>query len=79
VKPLVIHAEAEAEVKSATAYYEGQRKGLGREFRQELEGAFERILRFPQAFAAIDAHGTRKHRLHRFRYTVYYVELDQTI
>jgi plasmid stabilization system protein ParE len=78
VKPVVVHAEADAEVKIAITYYEGRRKGLGREFREELERAFERIRRLPQAFAAIDAHGTRKHRLHRFPYTIYYVELDQT-
>jgi toxin ParE1/3/4 len=79
VKPVVIRAEAEAEVHTAIAYYESRREGLGREFRQELERAFERIGRFPQAFAALDAHGTRKHRLQRFPYTIYYVELDQTI
>jgi hypothetical protein len=41
----LIHAEAEAEFQIAIAYYEGRRKGLGREFREELEGAFERIRR----------------------------------
>ena len=35
MKPLTIHAQAEAEVLMAVAYYEGQRKGLGRAFRQE--------------------------------------------
>jgi toxin ParE1/3/4 len=79
VKPLVVHREAKAEVRNAAAYYEGQRKGLGREFRLALKDAFERIQRNPQVTAAIDAQGTRKRRLSRFPYTVYYVELDDSI
>ena len=69
MKSVVIHAEAEAEVQSAIAYYEGRREGLGREFLQELEAAFDRIRRSPQTFASVDEHGTRKHRFHRFPYT----------
>jgi hypothetical protein len=38
-----------------------------------------RIQRLPQAFRTIDDHGTRKVRLHRFPYTVYYVDLDDSI
>jgi toxin ParE1/3/4 len=79
VKPLAVHAQAKAEAQSAVAYYEGRRKGLGREFREELKAAFDRIRRLPQATAPIDEHGTRKHKLHRFPYTVYYVDLDQAI
>jgi hypothetical protein len=47
VKPLTIHAQAEAEVLMAIAYYEGQRKGLGRAFRQEFEKAIVRVQRTP--------------------------------
>jgi len=79
MKSLVVHAEAEAEVRMAIIYYEGQREGLSREFLQEFEAATDRIRRAPQAFAAIDEHGTRKHRLHRFPYTIYYVDLDHAI
>jgi toxin ParE1/3/4 len=79
VKPVVIHADAEAETLAAIAYYEGERAGLGREFREEFEAAIDRIGRLPQAAPPLDAQGTRKHRLRRFPYTVYYVELDQEI
>jgi len=79
VKPFAIHAEAEEEVRVAVAYYQGQREGLGREFRREFEEALDRIRRMPQAFAVIDDQGTRKHRFARFPYTIYYVELDDSI
>jgi toxin ParE1/3/4 len=76
---VTIHAQADAEMRVATAYYEGQRKGLGRAFRQEFAKAITRIQRTPQAWLLLDDQGTRKHRLRRFPYTIYYVELDQTI
>jgi toxin ParE1/3/4 len=79
VKPFSIHAAAEAEVQTAIAHYDIQRTGLGREFLQEFEAAVDRIRRMPQAFASIDDQGTRKHRLQRFPYTVYYVDLDEAI
>jgi toxin ParE1/3/4 len=79
VKPLVIHTETEAEVRAAVAYYEGQREGLGRDFLQEFESAVARIRRVPQVFGLVDDQGTRKHRFHRFPYTIYYVELDEAI
>lgn len=79
MKPFTIHAEAEAEVRVSVAYYEVRRAGLGREFRQEFEATLDRIRRMPQAFTAVDDQGTRKHRFQRFPYTVYYVELDDSI
>jgi toxin ParE1/3/4 len=77
VKPLLIHAEAEA--LSATAHYESSVEGLGRRFRLEFESALRRIQRLPHAFKAIDDRGTRRVRLHKFPYTIYYVELDDSI
>ena len=79
MKPFTIHAEAEAEVVGAITYYESQHAGLGREFRQELEATIDRIRRMPQTFAPIDDQGTRKHRFHRFPYTLYYVDSDDSI
>ena len=79
MKPLTIHAAAEAEADGAIAHYEIQRAGLGREFRQDFESAIDRIRRMPQVFASVDDQGIRKHRLKRFPYTVYYPELDDAI
>jgi hypothetical protein len=66
---------AEAEVAEAIAFYEGQRPGLGREFREYLEDTFDRIRRMPSTPSPLDKRGTRKFRLRRFPYSVYYVEL----
>jgi hypothetical protein len=65
VKPVTIHAEAEAEALAAIEYYESRRDELGREFRQELEAAISRIRGMPESFVVIDNRGTRKHKLHR--------------
>ncbi|WP_169977672.1 type II toxin-antitoxin system RelE/ParE family toxin [Tautonia rosea] len=75
----MIHAEAEAEVLDAIAYYEDRQAGLRRAFREDLEATLDRIRRMPGTFAPIDDQGTRKHRFQRFPYTIYYVELDDVI
>jgi putative transcriptional regulator len=42
LKPLTIHAAAQAEVETAVAYYEGQREGLGIEFQLSEDELIER-------------------------------------
>jgi toxin ParE1/3/4 len=77
MKPAIFHPEAEAEFRGAIAYYEGQREGLGGEYRAEIEAAVGRIRRNPITFPLHDKRGTRKCRVHRFPYTVYYLEFDE--
>lgn len=77
MKPVFFHAEAEAEVRSAIAYYESQRLGLGGEFRTEMEATVGRIQRNPKTFSPYDDRGTRKCLLRRFPYTIYYVEFEE--
>jgi toxin ParE1/3/4 len=79
LKPFLIHAEAEAELLTAVAHYETQLENLGGDFRGEFEAVLERIQSSPQTFKAIDDQGTRKVRLRRFPYTIYYVELDDSL
>jgi toxin ParE1/3/4 len=79
LKPLTIHAGAQAEVQTAIAYYDSQREELGLEFQIELERVFEKIQAMPQSALAVDQRGTRKRLLKRFPYTVYYVEFDDSI
>ena len=79
MKPLTIHADAEAEVDEAPASYEAQRPGLGRSFREAFEAALAQILRSPDTPALIDPQGTRKVRFRRFPYTIDYVELDEAV
>ena len=79
MKPLTIHAEAQAEVQTAIAYYDSQREGLGLEFLLELERVFQKIQDMPRSAASLDKRGTRKRLLRRFPYTVYYAEFDESI
>jgi len=79
MKPFRWHRAARAEVQIAVAHYEGERKGLGREFREDLEAALGRIRRNPKAFSFYDATVIRKCLLHRFPYTVFFEELDTVI
>jgi toxin ParE1/3/4 len=79
VKPLSIHARAEDEVPEAITYYEAQREGLGRECRLDFVETLDRISEMPAILSPIDDQGTKKRRLRRFPYTVYYVELDEVI
>ncbi len=48
MKAVSVHAEAEAELRAAMAYYEVEREGLGGEFRSEVEAALSRIRRNPK-------------------------------
>ena len=59
MKPVTLHADAEAELRKALDDYERQRTGLGGEFRQEFEAALQRVRENPQAYAAEDDPGVR--------------------
>jgi plasmid stabilization system protein ParE len=79
VKPALFHSEARAEVREAAAYYAGKRRGLGKEFRAEVEAAVERIRKNPKAFTPYGNEGLRKCVLDRFPYNIYFQELDDAI
>jgi plasmid stabilization system protein ParE len=79
VKPLTIHSDAEAELRSAATYYESQRDGLGREFLREFDVAAAWIRQSVDAHPGTIERQTRKRRLARFPYTIYYAELDDMI
>ncbi len=46
-KPVVILADAEADIKDAYQWYESQRKGLGESFLLCIEEALSRVSRTP--------------------------------
>jgi toxin ParE1/3/4 len=79
VKAAVFHREAEAELRAAIAYYDGQREGLGLEFQAEVEAAMARIVQTPTAFAPYGNEGLRKYVVRRFPFTIYYLELEDCI
>jgi toxin ParE2 len=62
---------AEAELQEAIQFYEAAENGLGAKFLGEVEGALERIIRHPQAWAPISPR-TRRCRTSRFPYGLFY-------
>ena len=78
MKPVMAHPEARAELDDAAAYYERERRGLGRDFRLEFEIALGRLVEFPELYA-IETEDFRACPLYRFPYTIYYPILEDRI
>jgi toxin ParE1/3/4 len=79
VKPVTINAAAERELREAVVHYDGERAGLGGEFRAEFEAAVGRVRHDPLAYAVDDTLGARFCPLRRFPYTIFYVDLGDHI
>ncbi len=79
MKPIVFDRLAEAELRDAVEYYERSRAGLGCGFREAVEDLLDRIRQFPQAYPLGVDQKTRKARLFRFPFSVFYVERDDDI
>lgn len=79
MKPVIFHTGAETDLHAAAAYYDRERQGLGRELNQEVEAAIQRIRISPQMFPIHDEFGTRKCLVRRFPYTIFFVELEDSI
>ena len=79
MKPVVLHARAEEELRDALAWYEERRAGLGGELRRAVEEALQRIARNPQAYALEQDPGIRFCPLRRFPYAIVFVERETDI
>jgi plasmid stabilization system protein ParE len=79
MKPMMLHADAEAELRDAMAYYEARKEGLGGDFRKEIEAALGRIAANPLRFAEYRIKGIRECPVKRFPYALYYRELSDSI
>jgi toxin ParE1/3/4 len=79
VKRVIFHSGAEFDLQSAAAFYERQRRGLGRELRQEIEAAVARIRENPRQYPVHTERGTRKCVAGRFPYTIFFAELQDSI
>jgi toxin ParE1/3/4 len=78
MKPVVFHPAARDEVEETAARYEGQRAGLGLEFRSEFEAALGRVAQNPQMYA-VELAEFRGCPLKRFPYTIFYIDLEDRI
>ena len=78
MKAIDIDEEALEEIAEAAAYYDGERAGLGAEFRSELAAALERLGRFPLMYA-VTRRRLRACPMGRFPYTLHYIDLPDRI
>jgi len=67
------HPEAEQEFCEAIEYYEKRVPGLGYDFALEIHAAIQRACEFPQAWSRFTG-DVRRSMVHRFPYSVLYVE-----
>jgi len=68
---LALHPDAEAEMANAARFYEQRTDGLGGDFLDEVEQAFERIELAPEAWPRLEG-PVRRCLVERFPYGVYY-------
>jgi plasmid stabilization system protein ParE len=80
---LRVHAAAETDIQSAADWYDQQREGLGDEFLEAVEEAFQIIQQLPRgglaAQAAPPGREVRRYGLKRFPYSVFYEVSDEDI
>ena len=78
MKPIIVRPAAAAEMEEAFRWYEGQRPGLGEEFREAFRDALNTIAAHPDLYQVVHRR-TRRVFLKRFPYGVYYREYPQVI
>lgn len=79
MKPVIIHPEAEAEIETAADYLEASRARYGEKFRAEVATALRQVGATPAVFSEFDGGPARRYLLNRFRYSVFFVELDDAV
>lgn len=70
--PLIVRAEAEAELKDSYRWYENRREGLGLEFLGAIEAGLAAIRGTPEAFPRVHRE-LRRVLVKRFPFALYYV------
>jgi plasmid stabilization system protein ParE len=78
VRPVLVRPAAAADIEEAFLWYEGQRVGLGLEFRSELEATIDRVAANPQLYQVVHRN-TRRALLRRFPYGVLYRAYPEAI
>ena len=79
MKSVALHTEAQAELDEAIGYYESRRAGLGLDLLTEVQEALERVRQNPLLCPRYRETPYRKCVLSRFRYIVFYRELEDVI
>lgn len=73
-----VRPEARADIEQASAWYERQRTGLGRDFLDEVLDALDRIADDPRIYPVVHRQ-THRAVIHRFPFGVFYRVKDDTI
>jgi toxin ParE1/3/4 len=71
----IFHPAARRELEEAIDHYAAERPGLGREFREEVQGVLALLTRFPRLGQPVRG-SVRRMMLSRFPYRLYYRLLD---
>lgn len=75
---LVLDPAAFAELREAARFYEESRKGLGRDFLENVEAAFDSIVQHPTLWRKLKGR-FRRCLVHRFPYGIIYAVEDDTL
>ena len=75
---MLFHPDIAQEVKSSFFWYQDQARGLGDDFIEELESAYEAVREFPDTWPFFQ-HGFRRYILSRFPFSVIYREHEGAI
>lgn len=75
---IVVRPLAQLDFEDATAWYETQKKGLGRRFVDDFDNLLERIAAHPKQFTQV-AWDIRRALMKRFPYAVYFAISEPTI
>ncbi|MBI4524480.1 MAG: type II toxin-antitoxin system RelE/ParE family toxin [Deltaproteobacteria bacterium] len=80
---VIVLDEAEDELIAAQEWYETQRAGLGREFRNAIDEAMERLLKAPLAASPVGnvaaSIGARRVLVKRFPYSIVFIEDNEDL
>jgi toxin ParE1/3/4 len=79
MKPIIIDAEARAELDEAMEWYNDRQQGLGLELQHEVEAAISRIRVDAGIGARYRNTAYRFYRVKRFPYVLYYLDLPEAI
>jgi len=75
---LRFHPQVASEIKASYTWYQQQTEGLGDDFLDELEMAYQAIISFPQTWPFFQK-GFRRYLLARFPFSVIYREYNDNI
>jgi len=78
IKPLEIHPEALAELKSAVTWYQEKSPSAALNFMEELDQVLDWVIASPSRWPSA-AHGTRKLVMRRYPFAVIYCEKETVI